>query len=87
MEGKTEYEAHELYQTHLLVASALDDLHEHSDDANSDLSTDSCNSEQATTVRKKPSEVQVVNDIKELLQGKPIHCIKINVKKQTSFYM
>ena len=56
-EGATEYEAHELYQTHLLVASAPDDLQEHSDDATSDLSIDSCNSEQAMIVGKKPSEV------------------------------
>ena len=75
MEGTTEYEAHELYQTHLLVSSALDDLHEHSDDANSDLSTDSYNSEQATTVGKNPSEVQVVNDIQEVLfeMERPFH--------------
>ena len=75
MEGTTEYEAYELYQTHLLVASAPDDLHEHSDDANSDLSTDSCNSEQATTVGKNPSEVQVVNDIQAFLfeKERPFH--------------
>ena len=35
MEGTTEHEAHELFQTHLLVTSAPDDLYEHSDDANS----------------------------------------------------